>query len=77
MGFCLVDEIDEKEAEMAKNGRYSVSGLIEAQYQPGSRNRVLRNLLSITRKRVMDEAEAREQKRALKITGLWRKFLPV
>jgi cell filamentation protein len=61
-----VDEIDEKEAEMAKNGRYSVSGLIEAQYQPGSRNRVLRNLLSITRKRVMDETEAREQKRALK-----------
>ncbi len=50
---------------MTETSRYDVSGYIEAQYQPGSRRRVLRNLLGITRKREMDEAEAREQKRAL------------
>jgi cell filamentation protein len=50
---------------MIKTGRYDVSGLIEAQYQPGSRGRVLRNLIGITSKREMDEVEAREQKRAL------------
>ena len=50
---------------MTEIGCYDVSGLIEAQYQPGSRGRVLRNLLGITSKREMDEAEAREQKRAL------------
>jgi len=52
-------------AEMMDTSRYDVSGLIEAQYQPGSRGRVLRNLLGITSKREMDEAEAREQRRAL------------
>ena len=51
---------------MTETGRYDVSGLIEAQYQKGSRGRVLRNLLGISGKRVMDEVEAREQKRALK-----------
>jgi hypothetical protein len=51
---------------MTKAGRYDVAGLVEAQYQPGSRGRVLRNLLSITSKRAMDEVEAKEQKRALK-----------
>ena len=50
---------------MTEPTRYDVSGLIEAQHQPGSRGRVLRNLRGITSKREMDEAEAREQKRAL------------
>ena len=50
---------------MAKTNRYDVSDLIEARSQPGSRGRVLRNLPGITGKRMMDEAEAREQKRAL------------
>jgi len=50
---------------MTEISRYDVSGLVEAQYQPGSRGRVLRNLLGITSKREMDESEAREQKRAL------------
>lgn len=56
---------------MTKTNRYDVSDLIEAQYQQGSRGRVLRNLPGITGKRMMDEAEAREQKRALqgKIKG--------
>lgn len=51
---------------MVKSNRYDVSGLIEAQYEPGSRGRVLRNLIGISSKRLMDETEAREQKRALK-----------
>ena len=50
---------------MKKPSRYDLSGLSEAQYQPGSRGRVLRNLRGITSKRKMDEAEAKEQKRAL------------
>lgn len=51
---------------MTETDRYDVSDLIEAQYQPCSRGRVLRNLLGISGKRMMDEVEAREQKRALK-----------
>ncbi len=47
---------------MTPISRYDVSELIEAQYQPGSRERVLRNLLGITKKRKMDELEAKEQK---------------
>jgi len=50
---------------MTEPTRYDVSGLIEAHYQPGSRGRVLRNLLGITSKREMDDVEASEQKRAL------------
>jgi cell filamentation protein len=44
--------------------RYDVSYLTENQYQPGSRVRVLRNLLAITSKREMDLAEAEALKRA-------------
>lgn len=51
---------------MTVTDRYDVSDLIEAQYQPGSRGRVLRNLLDITSKRMMDEIEASEQKRAVR-----------
>ena len=39
-------------------GRYDVSGLIEAQYEPGSRGRVLRNLLGIRRTGDMELAES-------------------
>jgi cell filamentation protein len=38
--------------------RYDTSGLIEAQFEPGSRGRVLRNRLGIRRKREMDTLEA-------------------
>ena len=48
-----------------KTGRYDTSGLIEAQFEPGSRRRVLRNLLGIKSKREMDRIEARAQVRAL------------
>ena len=43
---------------MKKSGRYRTSHLIEDQFEPGSRGRVLMNLLHITRKREMDVIEA-------------------
>ncbi len=45
--------------------RYDTTGLVEGQYQPRSRGRVLRNLLGITRKREMDRTELAEQLRAM------------
>jgi cell filamentation protein len=46
--------------------RYDVSELAEAQFEPGSRRRVLKNLLGIRRKREMDRLEGIEQLRALR-----------
>ena len=46
--------------------RYDASGLVEAQFEPGSRRRVLKNLLGIKRKREMDRVEGSEQLRALR-----------
>lgn len=51
---------------MQQKGKYDTSGLSEAQFEPGSRGRVLKNLRGITRKREMDEAEAQGQLRALR-----------
>jgi cell filamentation protein len=45
--------------------RYETTSLVEAQYQPRSHGRVLRNLLGITRKREMDRIELVEQLRAM------------
>lgn len=44
---------------MKKGGRYDVSGLVEAQYEAGSQNMVLRNLLGIIDPDEMDRVEAR------------------
>jgi len=44
---------------MKSGARYDTTSLVEAQYEPGSHKRVLKNLLGITRKRDMDEAEIR------------------
>lgn len=41
-----------------RTGRYDVSGLVEAQFEPGSHGRVLRNVLGITRQSEMDTLEA-------------------
>ena len=41
-----------------KGGRYDASGLVEAQFEPGSRNQVLKNLLGIKSKKDMDRVEA-------------------
>ncbi len=50
---------------MIRGQKYDVSGLPEAEFEPGSRKRVLRNLLRIKSKRAMDQKEAQEQLRAL------------
>jgi cell filamentation protein len=50
---------------MKKGGHYDASSLIEAQFEPGSRGRVLKNLLGIKSKREMDQVEAQEQLRTL------------
>jgi cell filamentation protein len=48
-----------------KNGRrYNTSGIAEAEFEPGSGRRVLKNLLGIKRKREMDRIKARELLRA-------------
>lgn len=43
---------------MNKKDRYDVSGLPEAQFQPGSQGKVLRNKLGVTSKTVIDRVEA-------------------
>jgi len=53
-------------AEIKKTGRYKTTHLPEAHVEPGSRGKVLKNLLGIKRKREMDDLEAREQLRALR-----------
>jgi len=50
---------------LKKGRRYDMSALPETQSEPGSHGRVLKNLLGITRKREMDDVEARELLRAL------------
>lgn len=45
---------------MKKTGRYDTSGLIEDQYEPGSNNQVLKNLLEIKSRQEMDQIETRE-----------------
>ncbi|MBI5560131.1 MAG: Fic family protein [Deltaproteobacteria bacterium] len=42
---------------MKKTGRYETSGLTENRFEPGSRGRVLKNLLGIRRKSEMDRVE--------------------
>ena len=50
---------------MKKEGRYSIKGLDEVEFEPGSRAQVLKNLLAIKSKKQMDRVEAREQLRAM------------
>lgn len=50
---------------MKRGGRYDTSGLVEAQFEPGSRGRVLRNILGIKSSRQMDDAEASALKAAM------------
>jgi cell filamentation protein len=59
----LRDETERSEVKEA--GRYDVLQLVEGQFEPGSRGRVLRNLVGIKSKREMDRVEAKEQLRAL------------
>jgi cell filamentation protein len=56
---------------MKRSGRYAVSGMIEGQCEPGSRGRVLRNLIGIRSKREMDTVESRELVRTFrKLIGI-------
>jgi cell filamentation protein len=48
-----------------KGRRYEARGFVEGQWEPGSRGRVLRNLLGITSKREMDRTELDEQLRTM------------
>lgn len=40
--------------------RYDTEGILEAQFEPGSGNKVLRNLLGVTEKAIMEQLETRE-----------------
>ncbi len=60
-----VDEGIEMTERSKEVGRYDVSHLVEGQFEPGSRGRVLKNLLGIKSKRQIDRLEAKEQLRAL------------
>jgi len=42
---------------LKKRGRYDVSGLTEAQFEPGSRGRILKNRVGIRTKRELDRVE--------------------
>ena len=50
---------------MGKTSRYDTSSLIEDQQEPGSRGRVLKNLLGIKTKREMGKIESRELLRTM------------
>lgn len=50
---------------MKKDGRYDISGLVEAQFEPGSNELVLKNRLGIQSPHEMDVAEARALQRAM------------
>jgi cell filamentation protein len=57
---------------MKPSNRYDISSLPEAQFEPGSRGRVLSNKLDIKRKREMDEAESVALKIATdKVIGMY------
>jgi len=47
-----------KGRSLKKAGRYDASGLVEAQFEPGSHGRVLKNLQGIKKKSEMDRVEA-------------------
>ena len=52
---------------MKKDGRYDVSDLTQAQFEPGSNELVLKNRLGIKSAQEMDVAEARALERAMSI----------
>lgn len=57
---------------MKKDGRYDISGLPEAQFEPGADEQVLKNRLGIKSSKEMDDAEARALEET--IVGLVGKF---
>ncbi len=57
---------------MKKDGKYDVSGLPEAKFEPGSDEQVLKNRLGIKSPKEMDDAEARALERVM--VGLVGKY---
>jgi cell filamentation protein len=58
--------------EVKKGGRYDVSGMPEAQFEPSSGDQVLRHLRGITSKQAMDAAEAKALERATdRVIGIY------
>lgn len=57
---------------MKKDGRYDVSTLAEAQFEPGSHEQVLKNRLGIKSSKEMDDTEARALERVM--VGLVSKY---
>lgn len=57
---------------MKKDGRYDVSGITEAQFEPGSNEQVLKNRLGITSVKEMDDTEAHALERTM--VGLIGKY---
>lgn len=51
---------------MKKGGRYDVSGQMEAQWEPGSNDQVLKNRAGIKSTSEMDDAEARALEKAMR-----------
>ena len=51
---------------MKQGSRYDASGLVEAQCEPGSKGRVLKNLLGIKSRRKMNEVESLAYVHAIK-----------
>lgn len=49
---------------MGRNKKYDISGSVEAQFEPGSRKQVLKNLMGICSKKEMDKIEAVALKQA-------------
>ncbi len=43
---------------MKNSNKYNTTGMIEAEYEPGSNNKVLKNLLAITSKEQIDFVES-------------------
>ncbi len=63
---------------MRRKDRCDTADLDENQFEPGSRRRVLKNLLGVTSKREMDQLEGREQVRALEdLADFYGKDLPI
>ena len=57
---------------MPHKDRYDITGLEETEFEPGSRKRVLKNLLGITSKREIDRIEGQVQVHALeKLVALY------
>ena len=57
---------------MKHSRKYDTSALVEAQYEPGSRGRVLKNKLGIKRRREMDRVEIDALARSMvKLAGMF------